>query len=249
MTDLEPGLAGLFNLELAKSWDLRLHAFKTTNTLENLLADSLYGQPYSTRLDLFASALKSILPSDYLTACSILKNTFGPENPNETGTFKEFYWLLPVSRFVQNYGSKHIVDSLDIIEELTKRSTGEYAIRPLAKNFPSEVVTRATFWARSPHFHLRRLATEGLRPSLPWASKLTVYLETDLKPVLNILNVLSADPSKYVRKSVANHSSDYYKIDPLLITSLVDSWRISSNTYTQDIVKMIDRRQQKNKKV
>ena len=65
-------------------------------------------------------------------------------------------------------------------------------------------------WSKSPCFHVRRLASEGLRPRLPWAKKLTTFSQNP-SPIITILENLKADPSAYVRKSVANNLNDLLK--------------------------------------
>lgn len=50
-----------------------------------------------------------------------------------------------------------------------------------------------TRWSLSDDFHLRRLAYEGLRPRLSWASKLRTFID-DPTPALPILENLKQDP-------------------------------------------------------
>lgn len=49
-------------------------------------------------------------------------------------------------------------------------------------------------WAKDENALLRRLASEGLRPRLPWAPRLRVY-QHDPRPVLAVLELLKDDPS------------------------------------------------------
>ncbi len=120
----------------------------------------------------------------------------GEENPNETGMFKEYYWLMPVGKYIEKYGLEHFDISIKAIEELTKRNTGEYAIRPYIRKFPAETLARMKAWAKSDTFHLRRLASEGLRPKLPWALKLDLFVYNP-KPVFDILDILKTEHIKF----------------------------------------------------
>lgn len=119
------------------------------------------------RVELIADALKQHLPEDYKKAIVILKKIMGEENPNEIGMFKVYYWLMPVGKFIEKYGLEEYDISMNAIEELTKRNTGEYAIRPFIKKYPTQTIKQMKLWAKSDNFHLRRLASEGLRPKLP----------------------------------------------------------------------------------
>lgn len=90
-------------------------------------------------------------------------------------------------------------------------------------------------WATYPSFHLRRLASEELRPKLPWAPKLELFIE-DPRPVFGILNLLKEDPVHFVKKSVANHITDYLKVDPDAAEELLANWQHSNNEHTRWIV-------------
>jgi 3-methyladenine DNA glycosylase AlkC len=62
--------------------------------------------------------------------------------------------------------------SLNFIKELTKRFTGEYAIRPLLATKPKETIKTTVKWSKDENVHVRRLASEGVRISLPWSKKI-----------------------------------------------------------------------------
>jgi 3-methyladenine DNA glycosylase AlkC len=193
------------------------------------------------RVELIADTLLAHLPEDYKRAIVILKNIMGEENPYETGMFKEYYWLMPVGKFIEKYGLKDYEISINAIEELTKRNTGEYAIRPFIKQYPTETLKQMKQWAMSDHFHLRRLACEGLRPKLPWAAKLDLFIENPT-PVFEILDLLKKDPIKFVKKSVANHLTDYIKVNPKATLELIEKWKTIDNEHTQWIINYATRK-------
>ena len=78
-------------------------------------------------------------------------------------------------------------------------------------------------WARHANEHVRRLASEGCRPRLPWGQALPRF-QKDPSPVLAILEQLKADPSLYVRKSVANNLNDISKNHPELVARIARDW-------------------------
>jgi hypothetical protein len=63
---------------------------------------------------------------------------------------------------------------------------------------------------------VRRLASEGSRPRLPWGLQLKTLI-ADPSPTLPILEALQDDDSAYVRRSVANHLNDIAKDHPELV--------------------------------
>lgn len=198
------------------------------------------GKSYTQRIEVIADVLKQYLPEKYPEALDILLQILGPENQEETGMFTNFYWLMPVGKFVEKYGLNHFALSIKAIEEITKRNTGEYAIRPYARKYPEKTLAICTKWAKSKNFHLRRLATEGLRPKLPWAPKLDVWNENP-KPIFEILELLKEDEIKFVKKSVANHVRDWVKVNPKEAKKLIADWSKSKNAHTQWILKHAQR--------
>lgn len=198
------------------------------------------GKRYTERIEILADALKRYLPEKYSEALAILLQILGPENEEETGMFTHFYWLMPVGKFIEKYGLDHFALSIKAIEEVTKRNTGEYAIRPYARTHPDKILAVCRKWARSKNFHLRRLASEGLRPKLPWAPKLDVWNENP-KPVFEILEILKEDGVKFVKRSVANHLRDWLKVNPQEAKKIIDQWSKSNNEHTRWILKHAQR--------
>lgn len=196
---------------------------------------------YSQRLELHADQLNMHLPKDYKKAIEILIAILGEENKNETGMFTEYYWIMPIGKFVEKYGLEHLAVSMSAIEEITKRNTGEYAIRPFIRKYPRELLTIMKNWAKSGNFHLRRLASEGLRPKLPWSAKLDVFIN-DPTPVFDILELLKEDEIMFVKKSVGNHLTDWLKINPEPTIRLINNWKESDNKHTKWIIKRATRK-------
>lgn len=205
------------------------------------VAQKTEGKTYTQRVEIIADALRHCLPQDYPQAIAVLAKILGQENPNEDGMFREYYWLMPVGKFVEKYGLEYFDVSMDMIAEITKRNTGEYAVRPYIRRYPEQSLKVMTGWASDDNFHLRRLASEGLRPKLPWAPKLDNFIEQP-RPVFDILDKLKADPVKFVQRSVANHLTDYLKVNPEPTRQLIDSWRQSDNPHTLWIIKRATRR-------
>ena len=143
---------------------------------------------------------------------------------------------MPVGKFIEDYGLEHYDESIRAIYELTQRNTGEYAIRPYILQQPHRTLKILTEWSLNPSFHVRRLSSEGVRPKLPWAKKLDVFVE-DYRSVFELLENLKEDPIMFVKKSVANNVADYLKLNPEPAWELIERWRTSENPHTQWMVK------------
>lgn len=181
------------------------------------------GLELKDRVRVLAGELRSRLPRDYLEAAGILVDSLGPELREDQGMFTESWFLMPVARFVEEYGLEHPHESLDAIEEITKRHTGEYAIRPYLRQWHAETMEKVEQWAGSESHNVRRLATEGIRPRLPWHSRFEPFMK-DPEPVIRIIDRLVEDPSLYVRTSVANNLNDISKDRPELAVRTAERW-------------------------
>ncbi len=125
--------------------------------------------------------------------------------------------------------------SLQALERFTIKSSAEFAIRPFLLRNPERIMHQMSEWAGHPNEHVRRLASEGCRPRLPWGEALPMF-KCDPAPVLRILEMLKADPSLYVRKSVANNLNDIAKDHPAVVLATARRWK-GVHPYTDWIVR------------
>lgn len=176
------------------------------------------------RIELIADELYKQFNSDYLLGLDYLSQILGPENEKETGMFKEYYWIMPIAKYVEKYGLGNFEASINTIEEITKRNTGEYTIRPYLEQETEKTLKVMLQWSKNENKHIRRLASEGIRPRLPWASKLEIFIQ-DPRPILPILENLKDDNSKYVQKSVANCINDILKDNFEVGQQLIENWK------------------------
>jgi 3-methyladenine DNA glycosylase AlkC len=91
-------------------------------------------------------------------------------------------------------------------------------------------------WAADPYYHVRRLATEGARPRLPWAMRLPALI-ADPTPLLPILELLKDDGSEYVRRSVANNLNDIAKDHPDTVAGIARTWLAGATTERSRLVR------------
>lgn len=212
-----------------------------SNSYINFINKNCKNLTYTQRIELHAQGLKKYLPNSFHTATNILLKILGDENPNETGMFTNYYWIMPIGKFVENYGLEYFKISINIISEITKRNTGEYAIRPFIRKYPKKCLNVMEAWSKSENFHLKRLSSEGLRPKLPWASKLDVFIDNPW-PVFNILENLIEEDIKFIRKSVANNIADYLKVNKNEATRFIKKHSNSKNENTKWILKYATRK-------
>ncbi len=191
------------------------------------IAEAVEGLELKARVRVMSAALRRHLPPTYEDALAILVESLGPELADDEGMFTHGWYLMPVARFVEDYGLDSFDRSLAALREITRRHTSEYAIRPYLVRYPEQTLACLREWVHDPSPHVRRLVSEGTRPRLPWASRLEAFAR-DPRPVVALLDHLVDDPSAFVRKSVANNLNDISKDHPEYVLSTADRWLAQS---------------------
>ena len=179
-----------------------------------VLADGWEELALKGRIRRIARSLGEVLPDDYDRAIDILEGMAG-----ECRGFP--YLFFP--DFVELYGLSRWDRSMQALALFTRSSSAEFAVRPFIKRDPERMMAQMLAWSGDSDEHVRRLASEGCRPRLPWADALPDF-KRDPSPILPILDALKADPSDYVRRSVANNLNDISKDHPDLVLELATRW-------------------------
>jgi len=181
------------------------------------------------RVELIADKLDEKLPFDYPKNVDILIRILGPENQEETGMFTNFYWVMPIAKYVEKYGLDDFDKSMEAIVEITKRNTSEFTIRPYIEKYPNRTMNQIAKWTDHDNFHIRRLASEGIRPRLPWAKKLQGFID-DPQEVLTILESMKDEETRFVQKSIANCLNDILKDNPEIAKQIIETWAKSATS-------------------
>ena len=178
------------------------------------------------RISWIVACLKTYLPDDYKKAVGILVKALpAPNNPDlSDNDFGDFIYA-PYAEYVAKNGCtrKYLQFSLNSLYEITQRFSAEDAIRYFINAFPLQTLKVLLVWSKDPHYHVRRLCSEGTRPKLPWSQKINITI-TDPLP---ILDNLFSDNTRFVTRSVANHINDISKIDPALALKTIARWQKS----------------------
>lgn len=185
------------------------------------------------RFDCIVDAMQNHMADDYTKNIQAFYDLLGPKLPGPQGMFNFGWWLWPISRYVERNGNKDWQASLAFLKELTKRFTGEYAIRPLLKEHPREVMDELIIWSLDRNVHVRRLASEGVRIRLPWSLKLYTALD-EFERYTQILTNLKDDPEKFVQKSVGNNLNDLFKDAPGKAEHIISQWRATPTSKAQE---------------
>lgn len=185
------------------------------------------------RIQRVREQLREELPKDYKKALEILLKS------TKNGQLKGFD-LWPYTDFIQTYGLDDFEKSLVALRQLTVLFTSEFAVRPFIRKDSQSSLQFLLQCTRDPNPHIRRWASEGSRPRLPWGEKLhSIIQEPTL--TLPILEKLKHDDELYVRKSVANHLNDLTKDHPDLVLKTLKRWQSQSRSRHQSKIDWIIR--------
>jgi len=114
--------------------------------------------------------------------------------------------------------------SMRALEFFTEFGTSEFAVRQFIKLDQTHALKFFSEWTKNKNHHIRRLASEGCRPRLPWGEALPEFKKNP-RAILPILEALKFDESVYVRKSVANNLNDISKDNPRVVLDLLKKWK------------------------
>jgi 3-methyladenine DNA glycosylase AlkC len=201
--------------ELAGFIKLYYKKFNVQEFLSNFKTKSWKEAELKARVRIITISLYDNLPKDYEKALNILIPA--------SFHIKWHYFGIFFPDYVECYGLNDWKLSMKALQEFTQSSSGEFAIRPFIELDQDRAFKKLLKWSKNRNHHIRRLASEGCRPRIPWGSKLQ-SLVADPSPIIPILENLKNDPELYVRKSVANNLNDISKDNPELVLRIARAW-------------------------
>ena len=159
--------------------------------------------------------LKQYLPNDFKKSVNILSKVV-PE-------FKSHYTSFLFPDYIGQYGHQDFKLSMETLKYFTQFGSSEFAIREFLRRDFKKTLSVMKVWAEDKNHHIRRLASEGCRPRLPWSFNLEEVVK-DPEHTRPILEMLKADKELYVKKSVANHLNDFSRLHTDWMLKVVNSW-------------------------
>lgn len=168
-----------------------------------------------------STSLGAFLPPDYETALGILEKAVQGYS---------YAYFFP--DFIEVYGLEDANWELSVraLERTTQYWSSEFAVRAFIIKDQNRMMRQMYVWSEHDNEHVRRLASEGCRPQLPWGQTI-VSFKKDSSPIIPVLEQLKDDSSLYVRKSVANNLNDISKTHPDLVLDIAKKWYgVTDNT-------------------
>ncbi len=209
--------------------------FDAEGFIEQVLVD-YEGLELKGRALHIAHVLRDYLPSKYSEAINVLVDSLGAKLERTDYFGMSPFLYFPHVLFVSEFGLDHFEESMNAQYELTQRFSAEFSIRAFIEKYPEKTMKRLGIWALDSDVHIRRLASEGTRPRLPWAQRLPSF-QKDPAPVLEILEILKDDPELFVRRSVANNLNDIGKDHPQILVDVAERWMVDASEDRQWVVR------------
>ncbi len=231
----------LFNEQTVQQLADAIAAVSPTFAAQEYVARSMAQFPtleLKERIHCLVSTLGDFLPEDFLAAREVLLAALPPPlDPSlSDDDFGEFIWVVP-GEFVARHGCReeYLRASLAFLGEATRRFSSESAIRPFLKNYPQQTMAFVHQWVEDDNYHTRRLASEGIRPFLPWAQRVIL----PLPEIVEVLHRLHADNTRYVTRSVANTLNDISRLDPALAVDTANVWLAAASQHPEELEWMV----------
>ncbi len=180
-----------------------------------LTLDGLEQRQLMARLQQTALAFEESTPGTYSAKLDVLRK-LAPRIGHE-------FIAIFLSDFVRQFGRYDFDASMAALRDFTRYGSAEFAIRPFIVDDQERTLSVMLKWTRDGDERVRRLASEGCRPRLPWGLRLA-SLVRDPAPLEAILHALRADSALFVRKSVANNLNDITRDHPAWVLDRLKSW-------------------------
>jgi len=188
----------------------------------------------SDRARAVAAAIASDAPRNYAALADVIRAAL--RDPGLAG------WMVwPVTEAVaaaatQPDAGGDLEDGLHLLAELTPRLTSEFAIRTFLNADLDRTLATVQAWTQHEDPAVRRLASEGTRPKLPWARQVPAITRNPAATI-PVLDRLYADESDFVRRSVANHLNDTSRLDPGLAVRTAARWNDNPGEHTGAVIR------------
>jgi 3-methyladenine DNA glycosylase AlkC len=199
----------------------------SVGSFEQEAGEAGQGLALKAKVSAIAKVLRKHLPTQESAALDCLRGAWGPplKGTEKNGLAPMIY--MPLGVLLEGFSTTQddavFRDAVEANFELTTRFTAEFSIRPFLEGRQAQTLSALKDRLNDPNPHIRRLASEGTRPRLPWAPQLHAF-RSDPSHCLPILIALRDDPCRYVTRSVANHLGDIGKDHPEILFQTSRTW-------------------------
>lgn len=217
-----------FYEKLANSLEHSVLGFNKKQFINKIFTADFKDMEWKQRLKHTTQTLHHFMPPVFADCIDLMQNMISHFKKDGFASGGLEFMFLP--DYVETYGPDDFKNAVKAFEFTTQYISCEFAVRPFIIKYKDKMMAQMTKWSLHQSAAVRRLASEGSRPRLPWAMAIP-FLKKDPALVLPILENLKQDPSESVRRSVANNLNDIAKDHPNIVLSIAAKWKgISKET-------------------
>ena len=222
-----------FYQALASSLTKVLPEFNQVKFMELALANSFYQMEWKERVKHTTQVLHHFMPKDFAQSTKLIRKIVSQLRKDKFGEQQLVFMFLP--DYIATYGLDDYKNSIQSLVFLTQFISAEFAIRPFLLIYGNQLMADMLQMSTHENYHVRRFASEGCRPRLPWGAAIPA-LKKDPSTIIPILENLKNDPSEYVRRSIANNLNDITKDNPDVVIGIAKKW-VGNSKETDAIIK------------
>jgi 3-methyladenine DNA glycosylase AlkC len=222
MSLLKDLYSSAFYKRIARCMEECIPSFNANAFMKRIYSPEFETMELKARMRHTAQCLHYFMPGTYGEAADLLIKLI--ESLKEHGFWQERLEMMFLPTYIELYGLDDPDTSIQAMEVVTQYVSCEFAIRPFLNNHFGQTIATMLVWTEHPNARVRRLATEGCRPRLPWGLAVS-RLKKDPAPILPILEALKNDPDEAVRRSVANNLNDISKDHPDVVVEIAKAWK------------------------
>lgn len=219
-TPLKEYYSQLYYRQLAEDLKAVIPGFDPKIFLKKIYVADFEVKELKQRMRHTTHVIHEFLPDNFVLAWPLVSRVIDQRSLNGKGGGLAD---LIFPDYIEVYGIDHLKIALQAIEKTTQYISCEFAIRPFLLRYEKETMQQMLKWSKHKSHHVRRFASEACRPRLPWGLA-APSLKRDPSAVLAVLENLKADPSEWVRKSVANNLNDIAKDHPSIVLDIAKKW-------------------------
>lgn len=211
-----------FYERLANSLEKIVPNFQSEKFMKAILSAAFYEMEWKERVQHTTKVLHGFMPKYFAESAKLMQKIVAQLRADGFGEQGLVFMFLP--DYIATYGLDDYENSVEALEFLTQFISAEFAVRPFLIKYGDRLMADMLRMSTHQNYHVRRFASEGSRPRLPWGAAIPA-LKKDPALILPILENLKNDPSEYVRRSVANILNDITKDNPEVVINIAKKWR------------------------
>ena len=196
--------------------------FNKQKFIDTIYEDDFAQKEWKDRMKHTTVVFHKFMPENFQETVQLIDKIIGNLKKNKfTDDNLAFIFFAD---YIEMYGLNDFKTSMKAFVSITQFISCEFAVRPFILKYKEKMIEEMVKWSLHESPKVRRLASEGCRPRLPWAMAIP-FLKKDPASILPILENLKNDSSEYVRRSVANNLNDIAKDNPEIVLEIAGKWK------------------------